>query len=430
MNQRNIPLVLLLSLMMLCFFFMNSRQHPAEAHGTEKKEAPSRTLFMSPPIHNLDIASWEPMIVEHPDGSLFVSGFKKPSENGQTEDEPALIKSRDGGNTWIPVNVGTKSDGAVGSSDTDLAVSRDGTLYYVTMIYDEKEGEGKQISIAVSKDAGATWKWTLLSKARFSDRPWVEVAPDGTAHVIWNDGSGVCHAVSKDGGITWKELERIHSKGGSSHLAIGPNGEVAVRVTPLSASGFKYDAGIDLVAVSTDGGKTWQKHTAPGTREWNLEGYPIWRWVEPLAWDTKGALYSFWTNLKGLWLARSIDRGATWTTWHLRESPELEYFPYLVAQGSGQLAVTWFSGWAETLHAHVARIDIGEDDTHPRMAESSPFSPDSWRKPKAWPDNPGIRITAGEYLAVSFLRKGSLVVVSTIMNKREKRFGFTLWKVE
>ncbi len=136
----------------------------------------------------------------------------------------------------------------------------------------------------------------------FDDRPWVEVATDGTVHVIWNDGRGVCHAVSQDGGNTWTERPRIHAQGGSSHLALGPNREVAVRVTPLSASGKKFDEGVDILAGSTDAGTTWQKHAAPGQREWSPDldtkvTPPRWvekvqpRWVEPVAWDAQGALY-------------------------------------------------------------------------------------------------------------------------------------------
>jgi len=29
----------------------------------------------------------------------------------------------------------------------------------------------------------------MLSKKRFDDRPWVAVEPDGTVHVVWNDGN-------------------------------------------------------------------------------------------------------------------------------------------------------------------------------------------------------------------------------------------------
>jgi hypothetical protein len=151
--------------------------------------------------------------------------------------------------------------------------------------------------------------------------------------------------------------------------------------------------------------------------------------VEPLAWGERGALYSLWTNLKGIWLARSLDRGATWATWRLAETPIVAYYPYLVARGDGELAATWFSGWGETWQAHVARIDVGEGEAPPRMVEAQPFKPDSWRRDTR-PEDPPIQDTAGEYLALCFLRSGGLAVVSPILNARENRFGFTLWKFE
>jgi hypothetical protein len=404
-----------------------------ETSQAKPEEAAPWTLSLSAPIDHLGgqaFAAREPMIVEHPDGTLFVSGYGAAFMSGKKSDEATLWKSRDGGATWARVNVGTEKEGAAGNSDVDLAMAPDGTLYFATLVYDEKADEGQQISIGVSKDEGATWKWTMLSKTRFDDRPWVKVAPDGTAHVIWNDGKGVCYAVSRDGGRTWTERDRINTQGGSSHLAVGPNGEVAVRVIPQSAAGPKYDEGVDLIAVSMDGGATWQKRPAPGYREWNPDYFPVPRWVEPLAWDERGALYSLWTNLKGIWLGRSVDQGATWTTWRLKDIPGVAYFPYLTARGRGELAATWFSGWTKTWQAHVARIDVGEGDAPPRMVEAPPFRPDSWRRNRAWPDDPPTPDPAGEYLPVSFLRAGGLVVVSPIQKMTEKRYGFSLWKVE
>jgi hypothetical protein len=393
-----------------------------------EKAAPAASLVVADPIEHLDARAREPMAVEHPDGTLFVSGYG--------ESTPTLWRSRDRGATWARVTVGTEESGAVGNSDVDLAVARDGTLYFVTMTFDRKVLEGTGVSIGVSRDVGATWSWTRLSKTRFDDRPWVEVAADGTVHVIWNDGSGVCHVVSQDAGKTWTERPRIHDRGGSSHLALGPNREVAVRVTPLSASGNRFDTGVDIVAVSTDGGATWQKHAAPGQRDWSplvdtSVTPPRWvesaqpRWVEPLAWDAQGDLYSLWANQKGLWLGRSADRGATWTNWRVVTSDAVLYYPYLIARGQGRLAATWFSGRGETLQAHVARLDAGES---PRIVESRPFQIESWTAGDR-PEDPPVRDSAGEYLAAAFLSDGGFAVVSPIQNEKAKRFGFSWWKI-
>jgi hypothetical protein len=393
-------------------------------------------LVMTGPIDHLDARAREPMIVEHPNGMLFVSGYGEPL--------PTLWKSGDRGITWTRVNVGRETDGAIGNSDVDLAVARDGTLYFVTMVFDRKALEGTHISIGASKDMGATWSWTLLSKTRFADRPWVEVAPDGTAHVIWNDGSGVCHAVSRDGGVTWSERPRIDDKGGSSHLAIGPGGEVAVRVTPFAASGHKIHDGIDLIAVSTDGGNSWRKHPAPGQRDWSasapsLPPPPWWpelpesaivpRWVEPLAWDARGALYTLWAAPEALWFGRSLDRGRRWATWRIAEGGELRYYPYLIARGRGELAATWFSGHGDTLQAHLARLEVGPGNAPPRITQAQAFRPDSWRRGRSAEDAP-IRDPAGEYLALTVLRDGAVIVVSPVQNGPSQRFGFSLWMVD
>ena len=159
---------------------------------TPSRVVPPATLALIDSTTHLDKAAREPMLVEHPSGTLFVSGYWEPT--------PTLWRSVDRGATWRRVDVGPPQRGAIGNSDVDLAVAPDGTLYFVTMLFDRPKLEGASINIAVSKDTGATWTWTQLSTSRFDDRPWVEVAPDGTAHVIWNDLDGVAHSVSRTEG--------------------------------------------------------------------------------------------------------------------------------------------------------------------------------------------------------------------------------------
>ncbi|MEX2271937.1 MAG: hypothetical protein WD690_10720 [Vicinamibacterales bacterium] len=385
--------------------------------GNQAPAGRNDALTLSAPIEHLDVVAREPMMVEYPDGSLFVTGY--------ADRVPRLWRSRDGGATWTRVDVGTEAAGAVGNSDVDLALAPDGTLYFVAMTYDRGKSEGTQIAVGASPDAGATWTWSMLSKTRYDDRPWVEVAPDGAAHVIWNDGGGVAHAVSRDAGRSWREQPRIHPQGGSSHLAIGPAGEIAVRVAPLSASGNINHANADLIAISSNGGATWAVRPAPGQRVFAFplsENDPLPRWVEPLAWDARGALYSLWSDPAGFWLARSTDRGATWTTWRVAEGGEPRYFPYLVARGNGELAASWFSGRGERIHVHIARIDASGAGM-PRLTEAAPFSPDSWRFGEK-PGAPRDRDTAGEYVPIMFLKDGRLAVVTTIQDDQRKRGGF------
>jgi hypothetical protein len=371
----------------------------------------------------------EPMIVEHPDGTLFVSGYAGDRGAGPPQTVPRLWKSTDHGSTWNAVNVGTELDGAAGNSDVDLAVSRDGTLYFVSMGFDNKAFEGKHVAVGVSRDSGNTWHWTMLSKKRFDDRPWVAVEPDGAAHVIWNDGNGVYHTVSRDRGATWSSAQVIHPQGGSGFLAVGPKGELAIRITPASASGNKIEPGVELVAISRDGGNTWEKHSVPGQRIWAFTEGSTPRWIEPLAWDANGNLYLLWTQVTGVWLARSGDRGSTWTTWLVAasEGDTLSYYPYLVARGPGELAATWFSGSGESLRWQACKIKVGALATPPQILSSDRLTSNTWRPDDA-PSTQLVRSPAGEYLPILFLGDGGLAVVSPIQNQGANHFGFSFWE--
>ena len=54
-------------------------------------------LTLSTPVEHVEKLAREPMIVEHPDGALFVTGYGEPL--------PILYKSTDKGATWTNVAV-------------------------------------------------------------------------------------------------------------------------------------------------------------------------------------------------------------------------------------------------------------------------------------------------------------------------------------
>jgi hypothetical protein len=384
-------------------------------------------------VEHLGFPAREPMVVELPSGTLFLTGYAggvytKNTGIGQTV--PELWRSSDRGATWTAVNVGTVSDGARGNSDVDLAAGPHGALYFVALTYEPKIAEGTRVSVGVSENEGRTWRWATLSHERFDDRPWVAVTPDGAAHVVWSDEFGVYHSVSHDHGATWSTPDRISSKGGSSDLAAGPNGELAVRVIPLSAGGAKYAADADFVAVSTDGGATWHNHKVPGQRNWTPAEGTIPRWVEPVAWDSDGELWLLWTEASGVWLAGSSDQGASWKSLRLVKTSgdTLSYFPYLAAGRKGRLAATWFSGAGDELRWRACEIWPGRKGSHLRFALSAPLAIDSWGPSELPSSVPFVRSTAGEYLPVSFVKNGDVIVASPIQDPRANRYGFTFWR--
>lgn len=391
--------------------------------GEELSPNAATVLSMEPPTVHLDILAREPMVVEDPNGALFVTGYGAST--------PGLWRSADAGTTWARVEIGTEADGAVGNSDVDLAIGSDGTVYMITLSFDSQAFEGTGIAVGVGRDGGSEWTWTSLSEDRFDDRPWIAAAPDGTVHAVWSDGQGISYAASTDGGLSWEERPRIHASGGASHLAVGAGGEIAVRIAPGAAAGQQIDEDTDYIAVSTDGGQSWQLSVPPGRRDALSYAFPgdpdrgIPRWVEPVAWDASGSLYYLWSEGSILWLGQSVDYGSMWSTWQIAEDSSLMYFPYLSADREGELAATWFSGRDADLKANVALITLDDGvESTPRVTRAEPFQFDSF-----WRDQNGQlnRSTAGEYIPVIFLRDGRLATVSTVQNPEQDEWGFT-WR--
>ena len=389
--------------------------------GTQSLLAAEPGLRIRSVVHFEDFQNREPMLLELGNGDLLVSGFPRyPHEPARA---PSLWRSSDAGEHWSRVDVGTPAAGAIGNSDVDLARGPEGTLYFATMGFNRSTGKGTHISVGVSDDNSKRWRWTLLTDRELADRPWVAAAPDGRAHIVWNNDTGVHHAFSADAGKSWQQSDSVLAIGGSSHMAVGPRGEIAVRATPIYASGNAFNADTDLIVVSTDSGSTWIQHKAPGNREWKpygTGGLP--RWVEPVAWDPNGDLYSLWSEGRSIHLGRSSDRGVSWESWTIAIDTDSVFFPYLTSTGPGELAATWFAA-ADGMSVRVAAISLTDDAPDTQLSE--PLAFDAW----AEIDGEWRRDTAGEYVPVVRLADGDLAVVTPLQNTRENRLGFSFWRL-
>ncbi|WP_172675922.1 sialidase family protein [Croceitalea dokdonensis] len=370
----------------------------------------------------------EPMFVEHPSGSLFVSGYSNKTAT------PHLWRSDDKGKTWNILDVGTQSEGADGNSDVDLAVDSQGTLYFITMRYttfpenmddfDFMKAKGKHIAVGVSKDEGSSWKWKYISKEDYDDRPWIVVDSDHGAHIIWNNNKGVHYVKSKDQGETWSEKMTISPKGGSSHFAAGENGLLAVRVSALSASATIYSSGTDFVSISKDNGDTWNSVKLPGKRSWKGErSNGVDRWVDPLAWDDNDILYHMWSENQTLYLGVSEDYGQNWNIIEVLKNEDQLYFPFLSIK-NGTLAFSCLSGYDNDIRHHAGVINLVGNEYNVSAIE--PLKLENL-KGRFGSDTLSH---GGEYFPIQVLKDGDLGMVTTIQDYGKNQLGFTWWRLK
>lgn len=386
-----------------------------------------RQLLLQERTDHLDRLAREPMLVEHPSGAIFVAGYPSQVSGRDWTVSPRLWRSDTAGKQWRSVKVGRSVDGAQGNSDVDLSVGPGGRLFYASMGFDRGSGEGTQIAVGVSEDVGKSWKWQFLSRQRLDDRPWIRVSDEGVVHLVWNNIEGVNYARSLDHGLSWSKTRQIAKRGGSSHLAVGPDGRVAVRVSPIWASANRFDATVDFILVSQDAGESWARHSLPNNIAWDpslSDPNVTPRWVEPIAWTGDGVLHHIWGEEAAIHYAYSNDAGASWATQSLAFNDGRAFYPYLSSKGDDRLALSWFSKDGATLKAHVAVAERGANWSRLQLYRAAPLELD------AWDEKPGPKVpnTGGEYVPVVILANGDVALATPIQDLEGDRWGFSYWR--
>lgn len=308
-------------------------------------------------------------------------------ENCGAELQGGVYNSDDGGTTWrlACMNLPQK---AQGGGDPGVAYDLLGNAFYTGIVFYQNLN---QVFIQKSADNGQTWSEAIVAVPAtlgfISDKDWLKVDTNpnspyanrvyiSATQLDFIDDTQTTVSHSSDGGNTWTtvavDLEQFGGRSEPEELTdfdIAPDGTVyLVWLKCANTELFNGCAGHKvnyLLSKSTDGGDTWTEpqvifslSLAPNNNfhccYWGALPNTSIQVVDVpgLGIDTsngphQGTLYiSFyeWTgSFMKLYVARSIDQGATWT--RTAVAPDRfthdQFFPWLSVSPQGLVGVSW-----------------------------------------------------------------------------------------
>jgi len=264
--------------------------------------------------------------------------------------------SSDGGTSWgavdLPLPPPATTNGTDFGSDPGVAFDTRGNVYYsyIVVFFNRsfRSIQGTEMAVAKSSDGGQTWPQVTFfnfnsGSGKFNDKPYlaVDTNPNSpfrdSVYVAWDNASGgkssannaLLFARSTDGGLTFSSPIAVNTlTGGPSSVIgaepfVGPNGEVYVAWHDVQNNML-------LVNSSFDGGVTFgQPVTISPTVVAFDDGIPAQASRRALLYPAcdadrsnganRGTLYCSWmdetaSNGTDIFVARSTDRGASWST--------------------------------------------------------------------------------------------------------------------
>lgn len=236
-----------------------------------------------PPIHlGTVLTGAEPSVAVAPDGTIYVTT------------PIALWRSDDGGASYKPIGKKTCPNSQLPSCpgleeyDPGLVGGGDASLAVTKDGTVHWAGLGGGIPYQRSTDKGETWSEAIdVSEGTGSDREWIVVDPTDRLIAQWrgadDDGAAIFVRFSEDAGLTWGKVTNVAPDGRQGPVTVDPiTGTILL---PHTLNGKLF------VARSTDRGVTWTDvESGP------VNGRPF---IFPIAtFDSKGTAYYVWSEDK------------------------------------------------------------------------------------------------------------------------------------
>ncbi len=262
-----------------------------------------------------DTAHYEVVIAADPKNAkyLVLASMASASPTNRDLHEVATFTSSDGGTTWKLARVQKGQAENEVYADPHLAYGADGSVFLVTLRDNFLKADAGKMELARSRDNGKTWDRTTLLP--WNDRPFLVTDGGGGRR----DGLIACFAagtkpqvaVSRDGGKSFSAWKPLLNTGMTRGMGTGAR---------LSDGTLVVSYGMPPAAVtvarSTDGGQSYREAPNVGRYKPGIIGLPDLA-ADPASPAYKDRLYLVWPDQttigKHVWLARSRDRGETWS---------------------------------------------------------------------------------------------------------------------
>jgi hypothetical protein len=299
------------------------------------------------------LGATEPSLTVDAQGRIYVSAIYGLPGNVTAPGTP-VWRSTDGGRTFTRHSTASAGPAATALSGGDSAVIVDKRDYvYATDLWIGDD------SIAVSTDHGDSWLGSPVSHRMVGDRNWLAYATkDDALYQIWNGVDGLYVARADLGGVaghlaalTFANTYRVAGETvgvpGSYYRANSAwPGGIAVDQREGAVYATWSDQDGLAVARSQDKGATWTIGHVPGTKVTGQFTDTAWDYA-PVGVDARGNVFVAWSQIDAAspsridtYLAVSRDGARTWRKMRVK-TRTTSVFPALVVLGVDRVAVSW-----------------------------------------------------------------------------------------